>query len=293
MNKIGTDFVPIIHHDTYPAIDPTKFDFSGKTVLITGASKGIGRAAASSFAKAGVSNLIIGARSPLEEVEKEVISAANAAGRSVPKVLTLNLDVSSQASVEEAARKATERFSCLDVLVNNAGFLEPWDPIPESDPNVWWKSFEVNVLGTYLMCRSFLPLILKSETKTIINIASYGAHFTSHGASAYQTSKLAICRFTEFLMAENEEAGLIAFCAHPGGVMTELSRGMPERMMAVLVDTAELGADSFVAWTERRREWFAGRFLSVNWDLGDLEKRREDIVKGDLLRVRMAVKGSD
>lgn len=262
---------------------------TGKTVLITGASKGIGRAAASSFAKAGASNIILGARSSVEETEKEALSSAKAAGRAVPKILTLNLDVSSQQSVEEAASKVQEQFSSVDILINNAGYLEPWDPIPESKPQTWWTTWEVNVLGTYLMCRSFLPLVLKSELKTILNIVSNGAHRAYPGASAYQTSKLAVCRFTEFLMSENPENGLLAYCTHPGGVPTELAKGMPEHMMKVLGDTPELGADTFVAWTSTRREWLAGRFLNVAWDLTELEEKKDEVVKGELLKVRMAV----
>ena len=288
-NNAGSDFVPVIHHDTYPAIDPTKFNLGGKTVLITGASKGIGRATALSFAKAGVSNIIIGARSSLEEVKKDAISAAKSAGHAAPKVLMLNLDVSAQASVEEAAGIVGKQFSTIDILINNAGFLEPWETIPESNPKTWWTSFEVNVLGTYLMCHAFLHLILKSETKIILNVTSYGAHRAAHGASAYQTSKLAVCRLTEFLMTENAAEGLIAFCAHPGGVMTELAKGMPEHMMSILIDTAELAGDSFVAWTEKRREWFAGRFLSVTWDLRELEGKKDEIIKGDLLKIRLDV----
>lgn len=217
------------------------------------------------------------------------MSAAKAAGHAAPKILSLNIDVSSQASVEDAATKVGEQFPSVDVLINNAGFLEPWDRIPESKPETWWTTWEINVLGTYLMCRSFLPLILKSELKTILNITSNGAHRAFPGASAYQTSKLAVCRFTEFLMSENGDNGLIAYCAHPGGVQTELAKGMPAHMMDRLKDTPELGADSFVAWTSKRREWLAGRFLNVTWDLAELEKKKDEIIKRDLLKVRMAV----
>jgi NAD(P)-dependent dehydrogenase (short-subunit alcohol dehydrogenase family) len=264
---------------------------TGKTILITGASKGIGRAAASSYAKAGASNIIIGARSPLDDTKREVLSAAKEAGRPVPEVLTLELDVSDQASVEAAARRVEQQHKSLDVLVNNAGYLEPWDSVAESDPARWWMSWQVNVLGTYLMCRSFLPLLLASELKTVLNVVSSGAHRLSPGASAYQTAKLAVCRFSEFLMVENGEKGLIAISVHPGGVPTELAKGMPEYMMHVLRDTAELGADTFVALTEQRRQWLGGRYLRVNWDLAELDKKRDYIVREDLLKVRLDVGG--
>lgn len=113
------------------------------------------------------------------------------------------------------------------------------------------------------MCRSFLPLVLKSELKTILNLSSTGAHRTAPGASAYQSSKLTVCRFTEFLMVEHGKEGLIAFSAHPGGVPTELANNMPEYMLKVLTDTPELAADTFVALTAERKEWLGGRYVSV------------------------------
>lgn len=284
----GGAFVSTIHNDTYPAIDPAKYDLSNKTVFITGASKGIGRASASSFAKAGASNIILGARSSLEDVEKEVLSAAKGAGKPEPQILSLKLDISSQASVDEAAKRVSEKFSAIDILINMAGFLEPWTNITESKPETWWTTFEINVFGTYLMCRAFLPLILKSQSKTIINIVSYGAHRQHPSASAYQTSKLAVCRFTEFLMTEHGEDGLIALCAHPGGVKTDLASGMPKYMVDRMNDTPYLGADTFVAWTAERRDWMAGRFLSVSWDWDELQGKQNEIT-GDVLKVRLVL----
>ena len=90
--------MPTAHHDTYDVIDPAKVDLSGKTVLITGASKGIGSATAISFARAGASAIIIGARSPLVKLGQEIITAAKESGRKLPRVLAVELDVSSQES---------------------------------------------------------------------------------------------------------------------------------------------------------------------------------------------------
>lgn len=81
--------------------------------------------------------------------------------------------------------------------------------------------------GPYLVTRSFLPLLLKGGDKQIVNLSSIGAHATWRGASAYETSKLAILRFTEFIMSEYGEKGVLAFAVHPGGVMTEMGARMP------------------------------------------------------------------
>lgn len=146
-----------------------------------------------------------------------------------------------------------------------------------------------NIKGTYLVTRAFLPLLLASPTKTVLNISSVGAHRIAPGASAYQTAKLAICRFTEFLVVEYGKGGLIALAVHPGGVKTELAHGMPEWMHAVLIDEPELSADSMVWLASERREWLSGRYVSCTWNVDELEGKKEKVLEGDLLKVRMAV----
>ena len=82
------------------------------------------------------------------------------------------------------------------------------------------------------MTRSFLPLLLASSGKTILNITSVGAHFTSYGASAYQTTKFALLRLSEFSNAEYGDQGILAYSLHPGGVVTALAQGMPKALQA-------------------------------------------------------------
>jgi NAD(P)-dependent dehydrogenase (short-subunit alcohol dehydrogenase family) len=266
-----------------------KTNLSGKSVLITGASKGVGRTTALSFAKAGASTIIIGARSSLDSLVSDIKSAAQNAKRAEPKVIQLKLDVTDETSVEAAAKLVGKETKSLDILINNAGYLENWLPIADSNPEEWWKSFTTNVKGPYLMTRAFIPLLLASSTKVIMNITSVGAHVLFPGASAYQTSKLSLCRFSEFTATEYGDKGLIVMAAHPGGVKTELAHGMPEDMHAMLTDTPEMAADGLLWYTGERREWLSGRFVSCAWDVTELEGKKEEILKGDLLKVRMAV----
>lgn len=125
LSTTGEDFTPTIHRDTYPYIKPEQFDLTGRAVLITGASKGIGRETALSYARAGASFIAIGARSSLDSLKGEIEAAAEQAGKKAPKILALQLDVADQASVEQAAKETESAFGRLDILVNNAGFLEP------------------------------------------------------------------------------------------------------------------------------------------------------------------------
>ncbi|KNG44456.1 GMC oxidoreductase [Stemphylium lycopersici] len=286
----GMNFVTTDRHDTYPYINPKNVNLQGKNVLITGASKGIGKVTAVSYAKAGASSIALGARSSLESVVKDVLEAAKSAGHPEPRIVTFNIDVTSQESVEAAAKKVSSEFDGrLDILINNAGYLSDFAAIPDSDPLEWWRSYEVNVKGTYLVTHAFWSLLLASSSKIIINVASIGAVTTAPHNSAYGTSKSAAMRFTEYINQDHGEGneGMVAIAVHPGGVQTELGLGMPEHMHGFLVDTSELAGDTLLWLGAERREWLGGRYVSANWDLEELSAKKEEIVKRDLLKLRM------
>lgn len=98
-------------------------------------------------------------------------------------MVSLKLDVASEESVKDAATEIEKAFGRLDILCNNAGYLEKWAKVGESKVEEWWKVWEVNVKGVYLCSRAFMPLILKSELKTILTTSSIGAHHAASGAS--------------------------------------------------------------------------------------------------------------
>lgn len=277
-------------HDTYPFIDASRADLSGRSVLITGASKGIGLTTASHFAKAGCSKIALAARSSLKEAAAAVRKAAKDAKHPEPQVLELTMDVTSVESVRAAAQQVDKAFGgSLDALVNNAGYLSPFSLTGESDPVEWWKTWEVNINGSYLPCRYFLPMLLKSQLKTIINLSSVGGHMLMPAAAAYQTTKFAVCRFTELLAVEYGDQGLVAYALHPGGVKTELALQMPESMHARLIDEPELAADTMVWLCKEKRDWLSGRYLPATWNLEEVEARKKEIVEKDLLKFRMTI----
>lgn len=223
---------------------------------------------------------------------QELLEVAQRHGRHPPEILPLILDVTEPQSVDSAAQKLSQVFNGhLDILINNAGYLEPFVPVASSNPDNWWRSWEVNVRGPYLVSRSTLPLLLsKSEgLKTILNISSVGALRQRPGASGYQTAKFALLRFSEFLNAEYASQGLISYSAHPGGVMTELARNMPKETHHMLQDTPELGGETFVWLTSERREWLRGRYVSVNWDMEEFLAIKQRVEDGDLLKARVVV----
>lgn len=134
-----------------------------------------------------------------------------------------------------------------------------------------------------------MPLLLKGSLKTVIALSSIGALEVAARGSAYQVAKFAVCRLVEAIDREHGQQGIVAVSIHPGGVDTELSRKLPEEYVKYIVDTPELAGDAMVWLGAGGREWLAGRFIFVNWDVVELEGRREEILEGDLLKFRLAV----
>lgn len=219
-----------IHQDIYPAISAAQTPSlrqPGKVVLITGAGRGCGRAMALQYAHAGVACLILVARTTkqLDEVEKEIKKIDDKI-----RVHKFSVEVSREDAVAACADAVKKEEGRLDILINNAGVLEPHLKLGDSDPSTWWKTYEVNVRGPYLFLHAFLPLLVGTAEKNktivdVVNLTSIGALMAMPGFSSYQTTKLAICRLTEFVATEYGDKGVNAIAMHPGGVMTDMGEG--------------------------------------------------------------------
>lgn len=197
-----------VHSDTYPAIDPTKLPkpFTARAVFITGASRGIGKAIALSFAKGGASKIAIGARADLSSLAEELKAAATTVGRDEPQVLCVEIEVSDAKSVEAAAASIGEAFGRCDVVVQNAGVFGTASKIADADPDEWWRVYEVNVKGQFLVAKYFLPLLIKSRgledfpgLGTFVTTSSVGAHLINPNLSQYQPGKLLNLRLAEHI----------------------------------------------------------------------------------------------
>ncbi len=167
--------------------------------VVTGASRGIGHHLAEAFATAGYT------------VERGSRAVAQ---------------VTDRGAVEAWVDAIRARHGRIDVLVNNAGVIDTEVPLSQSDPDQWWRTVEVNVLGPYLMTRSVLPLMLAAGSGRVINLNS-GAGIRPGGvASAYNVSKSALGRLTGSTHLEGWEQGVRAFDLAPGVVATDMTRSM-------------------------------------------------------------------
>lgn len=241
-----------------------------------------------SYAKAGASGIVMFDILDCKQVEPDLLAAAQSAGRAKPKIISLKVDVTSEHSVSQAVNAIQKQFDSLDIIINNAGLLS-YVPILESNPNDWWKNFEVNVKGPYLIARGFLPLLLKSKERTIVVLSSVGAHFVLPGGSAYETSKQAVLKLNYYLMAEHGSEGILAYAVAPGGVMTDMASGFPTQYHDRLTDTPEMVADTLVFLTKERQEWLACRYVDSRWDMDEFLKKKQEIIDRDLLKVKMTL----
>ncbi|KAF6809388.1 short chain dehydrogenase reductase [Colletotrichum plurivorum] len=283
------DVTSVVHCNPYPAIDPSNFDFSGKAVLVTGASRGLGRAMVLAFAAAGASKIAAGARGDTASLKDVVASSARANGHAKPQFLPLALDVADEASVGAAAVAIRAEFGRLDVVVNNAGILGSFGKVGDTDPGQWWRVFQVNLLGPYLVSRAMVPLLRQSEYSYVIHVASVGAHLVNPALSAYQTSKAALVRFSQLLDREYSDDGVTSFSVHPGNCQTDIMGPgeLDDYHKSIYTDSPALCAQSLVYLTSEPRPWLGGRYVNCTWDLPELMAQKDAIVEGDKLKVKL------
>ncbi len=186
-------------------------DLEGKVVLITGASRGIGAAAARAFAKAGA---LVGVMARDETAARAL--AAEIGG------MALSGDVSRAADVERAVAALHERFGRLDILVNNAGVIGPIGDIAATDPEAWGQAIDVNLKGVFHGMRAALPVMRAQGGGTILTVGSGAAHAPQEGWSAYCASKAGAYMLTRALDHEARADGIRAISLSPGTVATDM-----------------------------------------------------------------------
>lgn len=196
------------------------FDLSGKVAVVTGASRGIGRAIAHAFAARGAGVALIG-RTPetLLESAGEIEIAGNT-------VSTHVVDVSNAAQVERSLTEVLDAHGRVDILVNNAGISPVYAPLERTEPADWKKVMAVNLDGVFHCCRTFGTHFLGNDGGSIINISSVGGHRGLPRQAAYSASKGGVEQLTKVLALDWAEKGIRVNTIAFGFMETDLTAGV-------------------------------------------------------------------
>ncbi|MGK7654081.1 SDR family oxidoreductase [Roseovarius sp. B08] len=237
-----------------------------KTVMITGASRGIGAATARHFAALGA-NVVLAARSTaaIEEIASEIGDRA----------LAVSCDVSRYDDVSAAVAAATDRFGGLDVLIGNAGVIEPIAHLSDVDPDAWDKVIDINLKGVFHGMRAALPVMKQAGSGTIITISSGAATSALEGWSHYCASKAAALMLTRAADKENRDHGIRVLGLSPGTVATDMQHQIKASGMNPV---AQLDWSDHIPpdWPARALAWMCTPEAD-GWLGQDISLRNEDI----------------
>ncbi len=233
-----------------------------RVVLITGASRGIGAILAEAFRQAGWS----------------VVGVSRSGHPDPTGAPTLVCDVTDEAAVGALVEQVIAEHGRIDVLVNNAGLVEPETPLWEADPQRWWQVVETNVRGPFLMSRAVVPHLISGGGGRVINLNSGSGTRESPVLTAYHASKSALARLTGGLAVAGAEHGVLAFDLAPGVIETDMTHSMrmhqgrtdwtpPEDLIALALAIADGELDGF-----------SGRMVRAGAD--DLEVLRAQSARG-------------
>ena len=212
-------------------------DSSGKTVIVTGASRGIGAATAAAFAKRGHTVFANHPEQDADLHQRGIEQWRDAGGIAPDRVIPVAADVSSAEQVAAMLQTVRQRSDGLDVLVNNAGISRDHTVAKMTDEE-WHAVLQVNLDGTFYCCRGAIPLL--RDGGRIINISSMAAHTGNFGVGNYSASKAGVLAFTKTLALELASRKITVNAICPGFIDTDMTRGMPEKVLEKFVQTIPL-----------------------------------------------------
>ncbi|MCJ1422581.1 hypothetical protein MMC29_000461 [Sticta canariensis] len=297
-------YTKVTHAATYAGITPTQPGLStaGKVVLITGASGGIGRATASSFAASGPKALILLGRRA--DALAETASIVKASYTGLP-IQTYEAELCDASGVRNAMNKVAAEFGGIDILVHAAGVLAPVETLVEADPTTFLDGYKTTVIGTLVTAQAVI-LANKDKSVTFVNLTTAGILFPPFpGMGAYVSSKMAAVKLLEVFAAENPQVRL--HNVHPGFLKTAMSAKLEEKVklpyayddskyrpslsLAANLSTIEvtnhpssfvvsLPADFLVWIVSPEAEFLKNKIVFSSWDVEELKGRTKEIVGG-------------
>jgi len=259
---------------------------SGEVAIVTGSGRGIGRQMAIDLAGAGAA---VGLLARSEQQLREVAQCIETAGG---RAIVLPADVTDRLAVETAVHRIEKEFGQISIAVNNAGVDRPFGPVAEVDPDQWWHTQAIHVLGPYMVMHSVIPGMRSLGRGRIINVISAASNIIGPNSSSYCVAKATLLRLTEHVDLEIKPYGLSAFAVDPGTVMTAMGKAAIDdptvrKWAKGLVDHLEkfrevdptpalqqLGRQC-VALASGRYDGLSGRYLDLTVELDQQHASRE------------------
>jgi 2-hydroxycyclohexanecarboxyl-CoA dehydrogenase len=242
--------------------------FNQRTVLVTGAASGIGRATAQAFADAG-------AHVVLADIDEAKGAKAAAELREAGhKADYLPVNLSDSQSIEQFAARVIDKFGAPDVIVNGAGWGKTL-PFVEGTPDLWERVISLNFVGPMQLTKALLPKMIERGSGRIVNIASDAGRVGSLGETVYSGAKGGLIAFTKSLAREVARYKINVNCVCPGPTDTPLMAAVPDRVKEALTKAvpfrrlgkAEEVADAILFFASDRAAYVTGQVLSVSGGL--------------------------
>jgi len=270
-----------------------KDNMKGQIAIVTGASRGLGRAFAVALGEAGVAVAVTGrTKANLDETVRLVQETGSWC---IPFVT----DASDPNGAAEVVAQTEETLGTVDVLINNAGIAptetEPW----HADADEWWRVMETNVRGTFLYTRTVLEGMVERGRGRIVNIVSEAGNNPEPDLSAYSTSKAALIHFTDAMAMAVVDKGVFVFAYHPGMVRTGLADhlisneggSMGQRLKTAFAEgrdtPVERAAERLMFLASGRGDFLSGRYIMSRQTEQDLVAQKQEIISGDLYKLRV------
>jgi NAD(P)-dependent dehydrogenase (short-subunit alcohol dehydrogenase family) len=192
----------------------------GKVAIVTGSTKGIGRAIAIGYAEEGATVIVCGRSEDLAK------SLAEELGRKGKKAVALRLDVTSVDSVNQVVAQVVKQFGRIDILVNNAGISPIWKRAEDTDKEAWDQIIATNLTGAFLCAQAVGEVMIKQKSGKIINMTSVGGKVALPRLVAYCASKAGIISLTQVLAAEWAQYNILVNAIGPSYVETDFTAGL-------------------------------------------------------------------
>jgi 3-oxoacyl-[acyl-carrier protein] reductase len=210
-------------------------DLTGKSALVTGGARGIGKAICLKLAAQGADIAFVDAGRP--EVAEATVAEIKALGR---KAIFIPANVTDPESCDKAVKTAVETFGKIDILVNNAGITRD-DLIMRMPIDDWKLVLEVNLFGAFYMIKAAIRPMLKAKAGRIINMSSVSGQAGQMGQANYSSSKAGLIGLTKATAREVASRGITCNAVAPGFIVTELTKDLPDALQEQIKTATPLG----------------------------------------------------